>query len=237
MNPMLSFKQFQYYISTKKILKEVNLEFYPGECVCIQGHNGAGKSSLLHSLSKHQSHIEGDLYFQNKKIKNNVQRLFLAQNCSYLGHKPGLFYDMSIEQNLIFFSKIFGKENQKEKDFLLEVTKLKEHKNKLTRKLSHGMKQKLALARFFLHPASIFLLDEPLNALDTEGQEIFYFLFQHYFSNKHLALIVSHAADFYIEKKLISRFLFLREGQIIADIKAEKYHGKVKEKVKKLLYN
>ena len=237
-------ENFSRRIGHETILNKINLEIETGEIICLAGENGAGKSTLLSTISSPQKLYTGKIIFNQKTLENNTDRINLLRQCAYLGHNPGLFNDLNIIENLNFFDNISRNklrqtredklENKKRRDFYLDLTGLAEHKKQLVRFLSRGMKQKLGLIRCFLSLNKILFLDEPLNALDSNGKKMLHeYLSTH--KKNHITLIASHDLVFFSEKQVATRFLFLKQGSLIGDISSSRYTNKAKENIKKLL--
>ena len=251
-------KNFGREIGHVPVLCQIDLELGFGELACLLGPNGAGKSTLLSTLSAPQILHSGQLFFDGKEIANRAARKHFLGQCAYLGHEPGLFYDLSVAENIDFFAKILRPyssakncKSKKQKNLLLEMTGLEEHQKKQVRLLSRGMQQKLGLLRCFLRIGSgqrhLYLLDEALNSLDRDGRQIFRQLLIEAKAEGAIILVSSHQESFFYEESeraassnkgaspLATRFLFLREGRLLADIPIERYSKRAKLKLSEML--
>ncbi len=238
---MLSLRNFTYRIGQTRILQDINLDLDRQEIVCLLGPNGAGKSSLLKVLSSPVPLYEGDFFFEQKKLTNPPAHQAFLQKCAYIGHEPGLFYDLSVEENLNFFLRIFVKKiNQEDKqraDFLLECAQLHDQRKKRVRLLSRGFKQRLGLVRCFVHQPKLLFMDEPLTALDQQGLLFFEQLLKQARKQGCLALVTSHEEAFFRDRNIATRFLFLKQGHLVADISKDHYSQIAQKKARELLYN
>ena len=204
-----------------RILNKLNIDFNYKEIICLAGANGAGKTTFFDTLLNPFAKYEGEILFLKNSIrKKNIHNLFLSQ-CVYLAHEPGLFYDSSVYENLFFFYRIsnlkkINKVKLKEKiDYYLNFANLYNFRNQKVRCLSRGQKQKLALVRCFQNDAKIFLLDEPLNALDLQGFDFFIKLLVEAKNKNSFFLISSHNIEFFKNNNLADRYILLESGKFI----------------------
>ncbi len=236
---ILSLEGLGMFWENRFILSDIDLSFYSGEMIYLGGPNGAGKSSLLSVLSSPKALYNGRALYFGKDLKNSKIRRIFLQQCSYLGHEPGLFYSLSVAKNLEFFLKSFSQkvspEDTDRMNYLLEQLNLLSCKKQKARSLSKGQKQRLGIARAFLVPSQVLLLDEPLTSLDYHGSQIFRKLLLESKRKGAFALITGHDSSFY--EGLAERFIFLSEGNLVADIKAERYTHNAKKKIDQLLYS
>ena len=248
----LCLENFGRSLAYKPVLHGIHLNLRAGDLACLLGANGAGKSTLLSSLCAPRILYSGRLFFEGKEIKGARAHRHFSGHCSYLGHKPGLFYDLLVSENIDFFSNILSPslsskipELQERKENLLEITGLKKYRKKKVGLLSRGLQQKLALARCFLRLGTgerqVYLLDEPLNSLDAKGIDILFYLLDKAKKEGSIAIVSSHNEDFFYSYEpkgapsLATQFIVLKEGRIRADIPARLYNEKTKAKLRELL--
>jgi ABC-type multidrug transport system ATPase subunit len=144
------------YFGDYPALRGVNLEIAKGSCVALIGRNGAGKTTLLRILAR-----------LSKPSKGN---LTIAGGIGYLGHGIGVYDDLSAVENLMLFGKLSGVADPKAAAIAaLEHVGLERVKDGLAREFSRGMRQRLAIARAFLHSPDLLLLDEPFTSLDDRA--------------------------------------------------------------------
>ncbi len=218
-NPVTSSLCFQ------RILHNLSVTFYRGEVVCLVGPNGAGKSTLFETLTSPFAEYEGGVLYENCLLNTQNLRQKFLMGCAYLGHEPGLFFNMSVEENLDFFYEISllsahkkPKNYIRQRDAFLEDANLLSLRKRRVSTLSRGQKQKLGLVRCFQSEASIFFLDEPQNALDKEGLTFLSKSLQILKDKNRICLISSHNPDFFSKQKLVKRFLFLNKGRLVRHI-------------------
>jgi heme ABC exporter ATP-binding subunit CcmA len=147
-------------------LREVSFDIEPGQCVALLGRNGAGKTTLIRILAGLSRPSRGvvkvfDTDFQNRTTRNRI---------GILGHGIAIYDELSAYENLRLFASLYGLDKpDAAANHWLERTGLDRVKDSLVREFSRGMRQRLAVARAFLHDPQMLLLDEPFTALDDRA--------------------------------------------------------------------
>ena len=158
---------FKYADGDKLILKNINLNIFDGEFLCVLGKSGCGKSTLLKLLSGLVFPTDGDVLFDDEVIKGaSLRRGVVFQDY-------GLFPWMTVGDNLLIAlnQKYKDKKKQELKDIAIEYIKkvgldINVYKM-LPNKLSGGMKQRIAIAQALSVDPNVLLMDEPFGALDA----------------------------------------------------------------------
>jgi len=147
-------------------LRDCTLTVAHGSCCALLGRNGAGKTTLLRILAGLTTFQRGAVtLFGEKPRTENARR-----QCGFLGHGIGVYEDLSARENLLFFAKIAAQGNRRHlADTWLERVGLGRVATMPVRQFSRGMRQRLALARTFIHSPNILLLDEPFTSLDDRA--------------------------------------------------------------------
>ncbi len=151
------------------VLKDINLVVRAGKIVVLKGNNGTGKTTLLKVLSTRLRPSRGsgkvfgcDLIKQANEVRKSV---------AYLSVSGGSYPSLTAFENLKLAARLYNLEFAKaELEGKLEAVGLSQARNKLVREFSSGMKKRLGIARVLLSDAELWLLDEPYNALDENGQ-------------------------------------------------------------------
>jgi heme exporter protein A len=144
------------YFGDYPALRGASLQVARGACVALIGRNGAGKTTLLRILAG-----------LSKPSKGGIS---IAGRIGYLGHGIGVYDDLSAIENLTLFGRLAGLSNPAESaNSALEHVGLARVKDGLAREFSRGMRQRLAIARAFLHSPELLLLDEPFTSLDDRA--------------------------------------------------------------------
>ena len=164
---------FAYKDRLDNLLKNINLEIKPGDKIGILGESGCGKSTFLKLLMRFWDVNEGSISLDNKNIKTMPTKT-LRRSQSLVTQETFLFND-TIENNI----KIGKKDATKEEviaackkasihEFIQTLPKgYKTNAGELGSNFSSGEKQRIGIARAFLHDADILILDEPTSNLDT----------------------------------------------------------------------
>jgi len=161
-----------------------------GEALLVQGDNGAGKTTLLRVLAGLLRPSGGRVSIDGRAAGTAERARFVA----YLGHLPALKADLDTLQNLNFLCGLHGRRARQMPGNALAVVGLAGHEATLVRHLSAGQKRRLALARMWLSPAPVWLLDEPYANLDLEGITLVNRMISAHLRGGGAALVTTHGA-------------------------------------------
>ncbi|MEM8849908.1 MAG: ABC transporter ATP-binding protein [Pseudomonadota bacterium] len=149
-------------------LKDVSLMLKPGELMSVLGPSGCGKTTLLNIVAGFLAPTEGRIVMNGHEVHGpDAERGMVFQ-------QGALFEWMSVRDNVEFGPRMKGitqGERRETADHLLEVTGLRDFKDKAIYELSGGMQQRVALARCLANDPDVILMDEPLGALDALTRE------------------------------------------------------------------
>ncbi|GIU76214.1 MAG: hypothetical protein KatS3mg004_3301 [Bryobacteraceae bacterium] len=147
-------------------LRDIRFEAPQGACVALLGRNGAGKTTLLRILAGLSRPTRGRVrVFGTDCLDAEVRR-----RTGLIGHGIGIYDELSAFENLRLFAALYGAGDPRRTALeWLERTGLERVRDALVREFSRGMRQRLAVARAFLHRPSLLLLDEPFTALDDRA--------------------------------------------------------------------
>lgn len=179
----------------RQLFHDVSFRLAPGEALLLRGPNGSGKSSLLRILAGFLKPAEGSIAWDGAAVDDDAEAH--RARLHYLGHQDAVKPQLSAEDNLIFWARLLGHDANEEKakvEAALESCGLTRQRRLPGRYLSAGQKRRLALARFLITPAPLWLLDEPTNALDTAAVEWFGAVLQRHRSNGGLVILASHVS-------------------------------------------
>lgn len=150
-------------------LRDISFNVDSGACLALLGRNGAGKTTLLRILAGLSKAAKGrvGILGQDARAESTRRRI------GVLGHGIGVYEELSAYENLMLFARLYGIENPRSAVLAwLERTGLERVRDGLVREFSRGMRQRLAVARAFLHQPSLLLLDEPFTALDDRAIKV-----------------------------------------------------------------
>lgn len=169
-SPVLRLERVSKAFGPRWALREVSLAVRRGEIVALMGPNGAGKSTLLRVAATLLRPASGVVWVEGYRWPPDGAGV--RARVALLGHQPWLYPDLTAEENLRFYQRFYGwSEDQEALWRALERMGLAERAHERVRGFSRGMLQRLALARAFLSPAPVLLLDEPFTGLDVVGLE------------------------------------------------------------------
>lgn len=147
-------------------LRDVQLHAEPGACLALIGRNGAGKTTLLRIIAGFSKAGRGRV----KILGNDPRETETRRRVGFIGHGISVYDELSAFENLSLFARLYSLPDPKKTALeWLERTGLERVKDGLVREFSRGMRQRLAVARAFLHQPSVLLLDEPFTALDDRA--------------------------------------------------------------------
>ncbi|MBS3902272.1 MAG: ABC transporter ATP-binding protein [Dethiobacter sp.] len=194
------------------ILNLIDLEVEQGEVVCITGANGSGKTTLLKIMLGFIYPDEGRVIVNGEKVVPGwlgslaTKVDALIENPSFMGQFTGL-------QNLSMLASIRGQISTYEIKEAMRKVGLDSDNKKLVGKYSLGMKQRLGIAQAIMENPSLVILDEPTNALDTEGRKIFSEIVKDMSKKGTSFVIVSHITE---EMDSLSTSIYcIEKGQLI----------------------
>lgn len=177
-----------------------------GEALLVQGDNGAGKTTLLRVLAGLLRADAGTMEIKSVP----ADPLCRANHIAYLGHLPGLKADLSAIQNLHCLGGLHGQRIGQSVDAAMALVGLAGFEDAAVRTLSAGQKKRLGLARLWLSPAPLWLLDEPYANLDLEGIRLVNRMVEAHLAEDGAALITTHGA--YAAPPVRTRLLELRRA-------------------------
>lgn len=169
----------------------LSLSLTAGNLIYLTGPNGAGKTSLLRILTGLSVPDSGQVYFNGEPI--HAVRQSYHQALVYVGHKSGLNSQFSPLDNLHFWAKQQGLTHTKVEILdVLERLGLVGLDNVPIKNLSAGQQRRVALARLWIKPADIWILDEPFTALDSTGVTLLETYFKQHTGTGGAIITTSH---------------------------------------------
>lgn len=163
MTDILTTKELGKNFKNKRVLSRINIHVPKGKIYCIMGPNGAGKSTLLKMISGIEKPTEGSIIFKGKDWKREDLKVIGS-----LIEGPGLFDNLTVEDNIKLKLKLHHVEN-KDQEQILNTLGFGDHNQEKVKGFSTGMRQRLGIALAFMGNPDLVVLDEPTNGLDTFG--------------------------------------------------------------------
>ena len=151
------------------LFDDVGFVLKPGQSLRVHGSNGAGKTSLLRLLCGLSTPEKGEIKWQGESIWGNAD---FRRELIFLGHAPAIKPDLSAVDNLMFAAAMQGQPlTVSLAKQALQTVGLRSREHLASRHLSAGQKRRVLLARLIAWPAQLWILDEPLAALDVKAVE------------------------------------------------------------------
>jgi heme exporter protein A len=174
-----------------RLFRDVSFTVGAGEWVAVRGANGTGKTTLLRCIAGLTRADSGDVLWDS--VSTREAGTAFRASMLYAGHAPGLKDELSAVENLRDALALRGTSPSSESlDDALGTVGLKKVRRLPSRRLSAGQRRRIGLARLALDPASLWILDEPLTALDAEGEALFSGMLQRHLQRGGSALIATH---------------------------------------------
>jgi heme exporter protein A len=153
----------------RRLFAGVSFRLAPGGLIWIQGGNGSGKTTLLRTLCGLTPAMAGEVRWQGEPIRKLGEDY--RRELTYIGHANGLKEDLSAQENLLAAAHLAGQPvNRSEVAEALHGIGLAGREHLPVKFLSQGQRRRAALARLWLaQPRTLWLLDEPFNALDIHA--------------------------------------------------------------------
>ena len=191
-------------------LRDIKLQVEPGSTVALLGRNGAGKTTLLRIIAGLSKSSQGGVTIQGADVRQPANR----RRIGVLGHGISLYDELSATENLVLFARLYGLADP-EKCALawLERTGLDRVRDGLVREFSRGMRQRLAVARAFLHDPELLLLDEPFTALDDRAIAVLQSLLAEAHANRRTIVLSTHQLREALD--IATHVALIRRGQLV----------------------
>ena len=195
-------------------VNRINFEVKRGEIFGFLGPNGAGKSTTIRMLCGILSPTGGegqvggfDIFRQQEQIKQNI---------GYMSQKFSLYDDLTVEENIDFYSgvyKLSRNEKKERKEAIIQLAGIQDFRKSLTKNLSGGWKQRLALGCAIIHQPRIIFLDEPTSGVDPITRNNFWDIIKGMAKQGVTVFVTTHYMD---EAEHCNRLTLIYKGTIIA---------------------
>lgn len=169
----------------------IDLTLGQGEFLTVFGPNGAGKSSLLGMLGGALRPTRGTVAVRGAPL--DFGDVEWRRSIGILSHRGFLYAQLTVEENLRFYGQLFGLDDLAARiPERLERVGLGGRARSLVQELSHGMRQRLALARALLHDPDLVLLDEPFTGLDPSAAAVLHEVLRGLRDGRRTVVMVTH---------------------------------------------
>lgn len=205
------------YKGGKTAVKDLNMEFLPGEFIVFIGPSGCGKTTTMKMINRLIEPTSGSIYINGKNIleKDPVQ---LRREIGYVIQQIGLFPHMTIQQNISLIPKLLKWPEEKRRDRAKELLKLvnmtEDYLDRYPHELSGGQQQRIGVLRALAADQPLILMDEPFGALDPITRDSLQDEFKKLQKTLGKTIVfVTHDMDEAL--KLADRIVIMRDGQLV----------------------
>lgn len=213
-------------------VNNINFEVRRGEIFGFLGPNGAGKTTTIRMLLGLLAPTSGTAKVVGFDVIKEAEAM--RKRIGYMSQKFSLYNDLTVEENLNFYGGVYGVRGRKlkeRKDYILKMAGLVGRERELTRNLSGGWKQRLALGAAIIHEPEALFLDEPTAGVDPISRRAFWELIYELAEVGTTILVTTHYMD---EAEHCQDLVFIQRGRLVAkgspeEIKVTKMHGDVIE--------
>jgi heme exporter protein A len=210
---MIVVKKLVKRFGMKTILRGLDFKVEQGEFVALLGPNGAGKTTFLRILSTLSRPSLGEIRIAGYSLPNQAAQV--RQKLGVVSHLPLLYGDLTAEENLKFFGKMYNISNITPRiGEVLNLVGLAHRRKDLVRTFSRGMQQRLAIGRAVLHDPEVMLFDEPHTGLDQDACDMLDKVLRDVGARGRTVVMTSH--DLGRVEDLATRYDVLSKGVISA---------------------
>jgi len=171
------------------LFSEVSFSLKAGELLLVEGANGAGKSSLLRLLAGIAAPASGKIFYHQQSIQDCMPDY--KEEFHYIGHTNGIRLGLTVAENLALAAELSEQTLSNMAD-ILSLLQIDKQQHTQTQFLSAGQKRRTALARLFLIPRKLWILDEPFTSLDASTQKILLTKIEDHLANGGMCVMTSH---------------------------------------------
>ena len=193
----------------------ISFDVKKGEIFGFLGANGAGKSTTIRMLCALLQSSDGSALVGGFDINKEPDRV--KENIGYMSQKFSLYEDLTVEENINFFGRIYGLSSTalvERKKWVLRIASLEGEERRITGTLSGGWKQRLALGCAVLHRPPIVFLDEPTSGVDPIMRRRFWELINDLSADGVTVLVTTHFLE---EAEYCNDIILINAGKIIAN--------------------
>ncbi|MFL0582057.1 ABC transporter ATP-binding protein [Solibacillus silvestris] len=210
--PIVEIKNLNKTIKGKHIIKDLNLDFYPGQITGFLGPNGAGKTTTIRMMTGLMYPSKGEVIIDGKQLSTNYEEAI--SNIGVIVENPEMYKYMSGYKNLQHFARMHKGVTKQRIDEVVAQVGLQNRIHEKVKTYSLGMRQRLGLAQAMLHRPKFLILDEPTNGLDPAGIREFRMYLRKIAVEDNVAIVVSSHLLSEIEL-MVDRIAIIQNGELI----------------------
>ncbi|WFB47368.1 cytochrome c biogenesis heme-transporting ATPase CcmA [Vibrio coralliilyticus] len=199
---MLEVSQLTAIRDERILFESLSFTINSGELVQIEGRNGTGKTTLLRIVTGLGDRDSGEIVWNGENIESN--RDAYHQDLLFLGHQTGVKRELTAYENLRFYLNIHSRNPVVKETIYSALMKvgLVGREDVPVAQLSAGQQRRVALARLWLSDHKLWILDEPLTAIDKQGVKVLESLFLSHAEDGGIVILTTHQDMFADNRKL-----------------------------------
>ena len=240
---MIDVQDLHKYFGKLEVLKGITAQIHSGECVCVIGPSGGGKSTFLRCINLLEIPTKGDIFIEGVSAMQNLKQIdLLRQKVGMVFQQFNLFPHMTVMKNItlapVKLKKMTLPEAQEKAMELLNAVGLADKAHEYPGRLSGGQKQRAAIARAMAMDPDVLLFDEPTSALDPEMVGEVLEVMKRLALNNATMVVVTHEMGFARE---VGDTIFFIAGGVVTEqgppeqIFGQTQHTRTKEFLSKVL--
>ncbi|MCP3698413.1 MAG: cytochrome c biogenesis heme-transporting ATPase CcmA [Aliivibrio sp.] len=187
---MLEIRNVTCIRDERVLFEHLSFTISDGELIQIEGQNGAGKTTLLRIIAGLGYADEGEIYWKGESIKKNREEFHT--DLLFLGHHTGVKRELTAFENLTFYQSMHNQYDESAIWDALARVGLAGREDVVAGQLSAGQQRRVALARLWLSKQKLWILDEPLTAIDKQGVKVLEQLFMDHAKQGGIVLLTTH---------------------------------------------
>ena len=196
----------------KQVLTDIDLTVPFGVIYGLLGPSGCGKTTTVKIMAGILEATSGSVHVLGKPMPE----LNLMNRVGYMAQADALYTLLSAEENLAFFSALYGMKKKRAKERIsqvMELVNLKDHRTKAVFAYSGGMKRRLSLAMALLHEPEVLILDEPTVGIDPVLRKSIWEALYELTKQGMTVIVTTHVMD---EAEKCHQLAMMRDGRLIA---------------------
>jgi len=172
------------------LIKNLEFSVRDGQAMIIQGSNGAGKTSLLRIITGLSQATQGSVTWNNQNIESIAEEY--QQSLLYIGHLAAVKRELTVRENLQLLLRFWPQDNNCLVTELAEQVGLRQRLSVSCSRLSAGQQRRVSLARLFISTQKLWVLDEPLTAIDVDFIQVIEKRLQNHLKSGGTAILTTH---------------------------------------------
>lgn len=237
--PLIRVQHLGKKFGSMEVLKDISVDIYKGDVVCVIGPSGSGKSTFLRCLNRLEEATDGSIFFEGVDIvdaRTDIDKH--RQKMGMVFQQFNLFPHMTIMKNLtiapVKLQGVSQKDAEAEAMRLLDRVGLADRADAYPSQLSGGQKQRIAIVRALCMKPDVMLFDEPTSALDPEMVGEVLNVMRDLADEKMTMVVVTHEMGF--AREVATRVMFMDEGYFMEEnAPAEFFENPKNERLKNFL--